>query len=148
LLEQHQSVVPDIALGVEFGRLLDSVEAVDFGQDLLEQAGAVEQFKGAAGAALGQHAGEFVANTLKADLMDLAGASTDGGFGSGVDFKVKTGGEADGAQHAELIFVEALGGVSDGADDAGVEVGAALDKIEDLAGLGIEEHSVDGEVAA
>src|SRR6185312_15324479 len=148
LFEQDEGVGEDVALGVELGRLLDSVEAVDFGQDLFEEAEAVEEFEGAAGAALGQHAGEFVADAFEADLMDLVGAAADGGFGAGLDFKIKAGGEADGSEHTELVFVEALGGVSDGANDVGVEIGASLDVIENLAGLRIEEHSVDGEVAA
>jgi hypothetical protein len=35
-------VCPDVALRMELGRLLDSVEAVDFRQNLAEQAGAIE----------------------------------------------------------------------------------------------------------
>src|SRR6185437_14776439 len=95
LFKQDEGVGENVALGVEFGRLLDSVEAVDFGQDLFEESEAVEQFKGPAGAALSQHAAELVTDALGADLMDLFGAALDRGFGAGLDFKVKTGGEAD-----------------------------------------------------
>ena len=48
---------PDVAFRVELGRLLDVVHADSFGEDLLEEAGGVEEFEGSAGAAFGEHAG-------------------------------------------------------------------------------------------
>ena len=73
-----------------------------------------------------------------------------------LDFEVEAGGETDGAEHTELVFGEAKGGVADGAEDFGGEVSAAVYVVEcggcRVAGLfedgGVEEHAVDGEVAA
>ena len=48
---------PDVAFGVELWRLLDAVHAYGFGEDLLKEAGGVEELEGAAGLAFGEHAG-------------------------------------------------------------------------------------------
>ena len=152
---------PDVALGVVLRGLLDAVEAVDFGEDFGEQAGLVEEFEGVAGLTFGKHAGEFVADSLAADLRDLGRKLADGGGGFRVEGVAEARGEADGAEHAELVLGEAEDGVADGADEAGGEVFAAVDIVEEggLEGFGgdgllggelerIENHAVDGEVAA
>ena len=126
------------------------------GQDLGEEAEIEEQLEAAARASLGEDAGELVADALGADLGDLGGVAADGGGGGGVDLEVEARGEADGAQHAQLVLGEAQAGVADGADDAGGEVFAAMDEVErggggvagGFEGEGVEEHAVDGEVAA
>ena len=82
-------------------------------------------------------------------------------MGGGVDGETKAGGEADAAEHAELIFCEAQPRGADGAEDAGGKIGLTAYQIEDggggegdgvvgvvFKGDGIEEHAVDGEVAA
>src|SRR5208283_475181 len=154
---QHQhGVGPDIALGVELGRLSDAAHADGFGQDFGEEAEVEEQLEAAARAALGEDSGEFVADTLGADVGDLVGVAADGGGGCGVDLEVEAGGEADGAQHSQLVLDEAQSGVADSANDAGGEVFSSIDKVERggswvACGVvcdGVEEHSVDGEVAA
>jgi hypothetical protein len=68
--------------------------------------------------------------------------------GGGVDLELEDRGETDGAQHPQAILAEAARGVADGAQEAAVEVGASADEVDDLAGDGIVEHAVDGEVAA
>lgn len=111
--------------------------------------------------AFGEHAGELVADALAADLGDLGREPADGGGGIGMEGVVEARGETDGAEHAELVLGEAEDGVADGADDAVAEIFAAVDVVEEggLQGFGrdgvlgwelewIEEHAVDGEVAA
>ena len=80
-LEEQEGVDPDITLGVVLRGLLDAVEAVNFGEDFRQQAGFVEELEGAAGVALGEHAGEFVADALAADLGDLGREVAKGGGG-------------------------------------------------------------------
>ncbi len=156
LLEQEHGVDPDVALGMVLGGLLDAVHPDGLREDLGEQAGYIEEFEGMAGVAFREHPGEFVADALVADLGDVAGLLLDGGKGAWLDLEPQAGGETDRAEHAELVFGEAGDGVADGADDAGGEVGLTVDKVE---GGGcsvgvlviqerIEEHAVDGEVAA
>ena len=73
-----------------------------------------------------------------------------------LDFKVEACGETYGAEHAELVFGEAQGRVADGAEDFGGEVGAAVYVVEGggcyvscfFEDSRVEEHAVDGEVAA
>ncbi len=48
---------PDVALGVELGRLGYAAQADDFGEDLGEEAEIEEQLEAAARAALGEDAG-------------------------------------------------------------------------------------------
>jgi len=146
-------VGPDIALGVELGRLGDAAQADDLGEDFGEEAEVEEQLEAAAGTALGEDSGELVADALGADEGDLGGVAANGGGGGGVDLEVEARGEADGAQHSQLVFGEAQVGVADGADDAGGEVFAAVNEVERGGGgvsrcERVEEHSVDGEVAA
>jgi hypothetical protein len=43
--EQQQGVRPDVALGMEFGRLLDALHGGHFGQKHGQQAAFVEQFE-------------------------------------------------------------------------------------------------------
>ena len=161
VIEQHEGVDPDVALGVELRGLLDAVHAGDFGQDLLEQPGLVEELKGAAGMAFSEHARQLGLDALAGDLSDFSGVRADGGEGLGLECKLKPGGEADGTQHAQLVLSEAKVRRAGGADDAGVEVLAAVDEVEDGGGRrvdlaggmvfqqpGVEEHAVDGEVAA
>ena len=59
------------------------------------------------------------------------GEVANGGERVGLDGVAEARGEADGAQQAELVFVEAAVGIADGADDAGVEIGEAVDVIEE-----------------
>ena len=92
------------------GRLRDALHLHGFGEDLLEQAGGVEELEAAAGAAFGEDAGEFVADALGGDWWMVAACARDGCGGCGVDREVQARGEADGAQHAELVFGEAEGG--------------------------------------
>ena len=71
--------------------------------------------------ALGEHAGEFVADAFAAYACNMRGERPDGGEGGLVDFEVETGGEADGAEHAQVVFFEAERWVADGAEDAGFD---------------------------
>ena len=68
--------------------------------------------------------------------------------GGGVDLEVERGGETHGAQEAQAVLAETRGGVADGAQDARGEVGPTADEVDHLVGNGVEEHAVDGEIAA
>lgn len=148
VFEQQEGVGPDVAFGVEFGRLGDALHAGGFGKEDVEQSGGVEEFETAAGAAFGEDAGEFIADAFGGDGGDGGGEVREGVPGGGFDFEAKAGGEADGAEQAEAVLREALCRVADGAETAGVEVGEAVDVVGDLAGEGVFEEGVDGEVAA
>ena len=152
MVEQHQGVGPDIALGMVLRGLLHALHARDLGQDLYEQAGAIKQLEGAPGVAFGEHAGQLVADALVRDLCELARMSRHGGHGRGFDLEAEPGGEADAAQHAQLVLGEAEIGGADGAEKAAGEVGASANKVEhpfvQVGHEGIEQHAVDGEVAA
>jgi hypothetical protein len=154
LFEKQEGMNPDVAFGVVLGRLGHVVQLRDFGQDLLEEAGAVEEFEGAAGVAFREHTGEFVADAFAADLIDGVSELADGALGFGIDGEVEARGKADGAEHAQLVFFKTAMRLADGADDAGAEIALAADVIEnsggEIAGLpvehGVEHHAVDGEV--
>ena len=155
-LEEEHGVDPDVAFGVPVGGLLDAVHGDGFGEDFGEQAEFVEKLKGSTRVTFGEHAGEFVAHALGADLINSGGKVCDGLRGFGVDVEAEAGGEADGPEHAELVFGEAGDGVADGADDAKLEIVAAVDEVangavEIVRGFEverIEEHAVDGDVTA
>jgi hypothetical protein len=147
---------PDVAFGMELGGLFDAVHLDSLGEDDLKETGGVEEFQGAARSAFAEHAGEFFADALATDGCDTGGVSLDGAEGLGFDGEAEAGGEADRAQHAKPIFFKTQGRVADGADGFGGEIGSTADQIEDggveiaiaLEAGDVEEHAVDGEVAA
>ena len=110
--------------------------------------------------AFGEHAGEFVADSLAGDLGDFGCEELDCRQCAGVDGETEPGGESDAAEHAELVLGEAEFGRADGADELLGEVFAAANEVEDggvvdlrcIWGVGdlrgVEQHAVDGEVAA
>ena len=70
LLQQHEGMNPDIALGMELRRLRHAFHPGDLGQHLDEKIGFIQQFEGAARLAFGQHLGEFIAHALAADRVN------------------------------------------------------------------------------
>lgn len=95
-----------------------------------------------------EHPLEFLGDPLGADGVDVGGHRADSFRGGGVELEVEVAGEAEGAEEAEFVFTEAFEGIANSADDAFGEVLLAADVIEDLISDRIEEHTVDGEVAA
>ncbi len=75
---------PDVALRVILRGLLDVMELRGFGEDVAQEASGVEEFEGAAGSALGEDAGEFVAGAFEGDLGDFGGLRLDGAEGGGI----------------------------------------------------------------
>ena len=140
---------------MKFRRLFYTVQAIDLRQDLFQQAGAVQQFEGAACAAFGEHPRELVADALAADLVNLTGKGVDRGSGPLFDREIEAGGKAHGAQHAELVLFEALLRIADGADDMRAEIGAAAYKVKhrglEITGffpdLWIEQQAIDRKIA-
>ena len=73
VIEEHEGVDPNVALGVVLGGLLDALHAGELGEDLGEEPGGVEELEGAARVAFGEHAGEFFANALLRDQLNFRG---------------------------------------------------------------------------
>lgn len=147
-LEHEQGVGPDVAFGMELGRLGDALHGFDFGEDGFEEVQFVEEFEASAGVGFGEDASQFVAGSFGGDGGDFETVGADGFGGFRFDIEGETGGEADGAEEAEMVLGEALGGAADGADEFVGQVGLAIDIVEDAVGLDVEEHAVDGEVTA
>ncbi len=148
VFEQQKGVDPDIAFGVEFGRLRNALKGGDLRQNFGEEAGGVKELEASAGAAFGQDAGEFAADALGRNAVDAGTERPNCLECGGIETEGEAGGEADGAQHPEMILFEPREWVADGADNAAVEVVAAADEIDNNVGFGIEKESVDGEIAA
>ena len=67
LFQQQQRVHPHVALGVVLGRLLHALHGGHFGQEVVQQAGRIQQLEAAPRAAFGQDADQLVANALGGD---------------------------------------------------------------------------------
>lgn len=91
---------------------------------------------------------EFVADAFDADGGEGVGLGAEGVPCEGIDGVVEGSGEADGAEEAEPVFGEAEGRVADGAERVVFEVVAAADEVDEVTGERVEEHAIDGEVAA
>ena len=146
--EHHAGVNPDVAFGMVLGWLLDAFHGGDFGEQLLEKAGFVEEFETEACSAFSEELGEFVANAFRGDGMNLRGVIFYGGEGLFFDGKTETRGETDGAQHPQFVFGKTAVRVANGADQAVVQIGLAADVVEHFVGIVTHEKAVDGEVAA
>jgi hypothetical protein len=149
LLEQHERVDPNVALGMELGRLLHALHPWDLGQDLRQQARLIKQLEGAAGAAFRQHLEQLLSNALTAYFADVRRKLADGAQGLRRDGVAEAGSEAHGAQHAKLIFVEATMRLADSTDDFALQVFTSAHEVENFVVVQrIEQQAIDGEVAA
>ena len=133
LFEEQEGMDPDVAFGVELGRLRDALHGGHLRQKIRQQAGLIEQLETAARATLGENAHQLIANALGGNAQDGGVIAAKGVKGARFDGESEAGGEADGAQQAQMIFLEARIGIADGADDAAFQVRAAVDEIENLA---------------
>ena len=143
-----QSVSPDVAFRMIFGRLLHALHGRDFGQNLIEQSRFIQQFQTTAGAAFGQDPRDFIAHAFGRDNLDHRSQPADGGEGCRLDIELQTCREADGAKQPQVVFPKSPLGIADRADDSCFQIGAATGEIEHLAGHGIEQQRVYREVAA
>src|SRR5262249_26653219 len=71
LLEHQPGMNPDVALGMKLRGLLHAFHLRHFWQDRSEQTRLLEQFETAAGGALGEDLGQFVAQALGRDPHDV-----------------------------------------------------------------------------
>src|ERR1019366_9214706 len=116
---------PDIAFGMEFGRLRDSFHGSDLGQNFSQQAGSVEKFEASAGAAFSKDAREFVAHTFGGNTMDGGFLALDRGKGVRLNIEFEACGKTHRAEEAKVILAKSLLGISDRPDQAGLEIGAS-----------------------
>ncbi len=107
----------------------------------------MQQLEAAFGRSFAEDQSNLLADALPRDAVDLGRCPPDDAPRAGVDREVEARGDADRAQHAELVFLEAGRGVSDRAYDAARQVVAAADVVDDPIFDGIEEHTVDREIA-
>src|SRR5271170_889734 len=71
LLQQQQSMRPNIAFRMKLWRLFHTLHLLNLGKHFSQQPSRIEQIKGAPRLALGEHPGQLVAHPLTADLIDL-----------------------------------------------------------------------------
>lgn len=146
--EHDPRVGPDIAFGMELGRLIASPQGEHLREDHAEQSRVGEQVKSGNPARMAEDAGKFRAHAFGGDAGDGWCMALERVEGGGFDGKaVEFGGETDRAQQTKVILVEALIGIPDGAQEAVFQVGAATDMVDDFPGFRILEETVDGEVA-
>ena len=74
--------------------------------------------------------------------------ASDGSHGSGFDFEFEIRREPDRSKHSQLVFIKTFFGIADGPKDLVCEIPLALNKVNHLVIQGIEEKSIDREVAA
>ena len=95
-----------------------------------------------------EHLEDFVPHTFAADLVDLRGQLADGSKRRLIDRVAEARGKAHSTKHAQLIFSEALMRTADRAYHAALKVFSALNIVQHLGRIGIEQQPVDGEVPA
>ncbi len=146
--EGEAGVDVDVALGVPLGRLFAAAEVEDLGQEAGDEARIDEEVE-APGALRGhEDAGKFIADAFRGNLSEKISMRDDGSPRFLLDLKAGDHRKANGAQEAEGVFLKASGRVADGTQDAVLQIGPAVDVVDDLAGDWILKKSVDGEVAA
>ena len=119
LLEQHQGVDPDVAFGMILRRLLQRPSCVRFpAAPATSRSSFIEQFKGAAGVAFGEHLGQLVAHALAAHGVDAWRARLRMAATLRLQREAEARRKANGAQQAQMVLFKALLRVADGAEDA------------------------------
>jgi hypothetical protein len=140
-------VLPNVALGVKFGRLFDTLKSFHLRQDLGEEVALIKEFKSPTGCSFRKHADKFFPDSFSGDARDGRCQTADSGKGGGFDGKAETGSKAHCAQHPEVIFFKAAIGITDGADDLLCKVGAPVDKVEHLSAVDVLHKAIDCEIA-
>ncbi len=115
---------------------------------MLEEPGFVQRFERPPGRAFGEKFGEFFAEALWGNLVDLAGVAAYRPKRCGFDFESETCGESHRAHHAEFIFSKTAVGLADGSNDFRFEVSLPAHEIEHLSRVVAHQQPVDGKVAA
>ncbi len=99
-----------------------------------------------------QEADQLREGPLGGDASGQAGLDRERGPRRRLDGEAERRDEADGPQHSQGVLTEAGARIPDGADDPRLEVGPAVERVDDVTGrTGLVErdrHRVDGEVAA
>ena len=113
----------------------------------LEQLGLEQQLHRALGRARAQQPVELLRHARLRALRDLRAVLHHAPVGLGLDGQIAARRELHRAQDADRILAEADVGIADGADDARLEIGHAVDVVDDLPGLEVVEQAVDREVA-
>jgi len=99
---------------------------------VIGQAGVHEEVEASSAIFMGDDFGEFVGDAFGGNFGEKGGVFFEGGVGGGFDVEARFEGEADGAEESEGVFLKAFGGVADGADEFVVEVGLAVDEVDDV----------------
>ena len=141
---------------VDFGVLDQSFETIpiglpDFGQlnkNFGVELTVAKQSQRLLSARMDEHLGEFTRNAFDADLTDLRCLASDGSQGLGIDFEFEVRGESDRSKHSQLVFIKTFFSVADGPEDLVSEIPLPLHKVNHLVIQGVEEKSIDREVAA
>ena len=79
-----------------------------------------------------KHPAKFLADAFAADAGKMRGVGLNGFCSVGINGEVESGGKTNSAKHTQVIFSKAMLGVADGTDDAVLEVGKALDVVDDV----------------
>ena len=148
MVEQHQSVNEDVALGMKFRWLCDPLHGRDLRQDVTKHAAFIQQQKRFVPLALGQHAGQLIAYPLSRDQSNLVRQYFDGLECARVDDVAEAGGKPHRPQHAQLVFREAKLRIANRPNHSRSQVFPSPNKVQDLSAYRIEQHAVDGEIAA
>ena len=118
------------------------------GQDRRKQAAGTQLFDRDRAGGMFEHLAEFLGNSLGAHHGDLPGHLVDGGGGGRFDGKAEAGRHPHRPHEPEFVLAKALARVADGPEDFRPQVVLTADKIQHPAGDRVEEHAVDGEIAA
>ncbi len=146
--EHPQGMFPDIPLGMEDRRLVDSPEGQNLGKDLGKKAAFRQELHPVSRPAARQYPVELLPDALGADPPDGRRLPSDGGQGLRVERKSERGGKADRPEHPQMILGETLIRVADRPDEAAFDIATAVDVIDDPARLRIHEQTVDRKVPA
>src|SRR5262245_39519533 len=87
-------------------------------------------------------------NSLGAYDRHLAGHLANRPLRVGFQIKAENRGESYAAQHPQLVLGQSLARLADRPQQAGPKVLLTPDIVDDLVGQRIEEHAVDGKIAA
>ena len=146
---QHaQGVFPDVALGVEAGRLVHAAQGRDLRKESGKESCFRQEFHAPPWSRSREDPAELFPQPLGADPVDLFPVEPDRLQGGFFDQKSQIGGEADRPEHPEMILGKAFFRRADGPDDLFFQIRPAAHIIDDLPRLGIHKETVDRKIPA
>src|SRR5262245_7213533 len=132
----------------KFQGLFDVGRPLEFRQDLCAQSGFFKHSYPARSLAFHQNSRQLISNTFAGDLVDLGRHCQDRIPSLLLDRVAQPRAETDGSENSQFVFFESRARIADGANDFCIDIGAAIDVINDFIRKRVIQQAVDRKISS